>query len=75
MAITTNPTRLLTGTRVFAPPFYIRGKFMTMPIKRLIADFTILAPIFCQRLKNDDYGTNADNASKTGLQVKKFLQN
>ncbi|MBC5632801.1 RagB/SusD family nutrient uptake outer membrane protein [Parabacteroides hominis] len=34
-----------------------------------------LLQYFANGVKNDDYGTNADNASKTGLQVKKFLQN
>ncbi|WP_277465367.1 RagB/SusD family nutrient uptake outer membrane protein [Parabacteroides sp. PF5-6] len=37
--------------------------------------YNSLLQYFANGDKNDDYGINADNASKTGLQVKKFLQN
>lgn len=37
--------------------------------------YNSLRSILSDGSKNNDYGNNADNASKTGLQVKKFLQN
>ena len=37
--------------------------------------YNSLRALFSDGSKNNDYGNNADNASKTGLQVKKFLQN
>lgn len=37
--------------------------------------YNSLTKVLSNGKNNDDYGTNADNASKTGLQFKKFLQN